>query len=102
MQGVGLYEGKFDLLQNWVAEIDPNGTWRELDGHWQFRATNRGIMNWWPRTGTMQFQGRKVGSEELHDRLRDKVSQGSPRPAKLSRHKGALDRRTMPTRRLKR
>lgn len=54
------YYGSLARFQKTVRDCSVFGEWRRLEpagGH-QFRSTSGEIMNWWPSTGTVFFQGR--------------------------------------------
>lgn len=54
------YNGSLARLQKIVQDCGVFGVWRRLEQPrgYQFRSRNGEIMNWWPSTGTVYFQGR--------------------------------------------
>ena len=54
------YAGSLLRLQQIVLEYGIFGDWHEFEaaGGYQFRSSAGEIMNWWPSTGTIFFQGR--------------------------------------------
>ena len=55
-----------DELKGAVAATGVGGEWAVMDGDkHQFKAENGGILNWWSKTGTLQFQGPKTERERL-------------------------------------
>jgi hypothetical protein len=51
------FNDSYGSLAALVARIDPNGEWRDLGHAVQYRSCRRGILNWWPGTKTVFFQG---------------------------------------------
>lgn len=53
------YTGSLSSLQNAVLDCGVFGdwSWYERERFHQFRSTEGEIMNWWPSTGTVLFQG---------------------------------------------
>lgn len=49
--------GNLDTLQAAVASCHRMGEWTEIGNKHCFRARTGEILNWWPSTGTIQFQG---------------------------------------------
>lgn len=54
------YSGSLPRFQKNVRDCSVFGEWHPLEpaGGYQFRSTMGEIMNWWPSTGTVFFQGR--------------------------------------------
>ena len=63
------FRGKIEQLKSILSSIDPHGEWIDSRRRYQFRATNDGILNWWPSSGTVNFQGPDRAAEELEDIL---------------------------------
>ena len=53
------YSGSIDKLKELVAACDLTGEWAENTKHrfHSFHAESGEVLNWWPGTGTVQFQG---------------------------------------------
>ena len=52
------FEGSIEELQTVVADAGIAGSWKEEPGgKHSFRSKDGGVLNWWPGTGTLQFQG---------------------------------------------
>lgn len=54
------YRGSLARLQKHVFDCGALGEWSRLEEAqaYQFRSGTREILNWWPSTGTIFFQGR--------------------------------------------
>ena len=53
------FTGIYEELKNALSSIDSQGLWVDLnDNQKQFRHNNGGIINWYPSTGTINFQGK--------------------------------------------
>jgi hypothetical protein len=55
------YVGSIEALQAAVTSIGAEGVWTACDApriH-TFRGSAGDVVNWWPRTRTLQFQGRR-------------------------------------------
>ena len=51
------FHGSFDELKRHVEYIARQGDWSGDDTKWCFRSKTGEILNWWPKTGTLQPQG---------------------------------------------
>ena len=52
------FHGELDELKQLVTSTGKSGTWSEgKNGHQCFRAKSGEILNWWPSSGTVSFQG---------------------------------------------
>lgn len=62
------HPGSLDDLKEALAEIDDQGAWEELnENQFRFRHRSGGILNWFPSTGTLSFQGKATGKAELRE-----------------------------------
>jgi hypothetical protein len=53
------FTGTYDGLRDKLAVLNGQGEWLDLnENQKQFRHTDGGILNWYPSTGTINFQGR--------------------------------------------
>lgn len=54
------YKGSLSGLQNAVLDCGVFGdwSWHDREGLHRFRSAEGEILHWWPRTGTVVFQGR--------------------------------------------
>jgi hypothetical protein len=59
------FTGSFAELRDLFARLGIRGEWRALGKQKQFRAETGGVVNWWPSTGTLQYQGNAVHANEL-------------------------------------
>ncbi len=59
------FKGSFDELQARMTATGHEGSWSEIANGKQFRAANGARVNWFPTTGTLQFQGPEAEREEL-------------------------------------
>lgn len=60
------FDGELDELKIKLSSLQNAGVWRVVNqNQHQFRANSRGIMNWYPSTGNINFQGDLNSSEQL-------------------------------------
>lgn len=60
------YKGNIGQLKAIIVSTKVNGIWcGDGDKMYQFRDDAGGIMNWWPSTGTISFQGKEQRKKEL-------------------------------------
>ena len=64
------YRGEFTDLQGLVSELKYSGQWADDNGKKVFRSDDGAVLNWWPSTGTIQFQGKS----EVRNRLENGIS----------------------------
>lgn len=63
------YYGTIETLKVSVASTKIPGEW-QFDGSKQsFRSRAGGILNWWPSSGTVHFQGKYPGKSQLQEAL---------------------------------
>lgn len=60
------YEGEIEALKLLVQQASRTGEWSGDANKWTFRSKNE-ILNWWPKTGTIQCQGK--GGDRLQSDL---------------------------------
>lgn len=65
------FEGTETVLRKCVAATSVKGSWRDLNGYIQFRAYDGAILNWWPKTKTISFQGNVSSACELKEKLKN-------------------------------
>jgi predicted nucleotide-binding protein len=58
------FHGDLELLGAAVSASELVGEWTEENNKHCFRAKTGAILNWWPSTGTLQFQGANAGTFE--------------------------------------
>lgn len=52
-----LDEGDLPYFQE-IAELAKlPGTWEKMHNYWRFRCDDGPVFNWWPSTGSVNFQG---------------------------------------------
>lgn len=71
------FSGTLDELKQLVSAAGILGQWTEQNGKKPkhiFRSESGGIMNWWPSTKTLQFQGNADENARLVDALGDSAS----------------------------
>lgn len=56
---------KLTKLKAIIQDAGQQGAWTEIDDYHQFRSANEGIVNFWPKSQTINFQGKSPGKEEL-------------------------------------
>lgn len=57
------FHGEIDELKAHVEQAGRTGEWSGDASKWVFRSKSGEIINWWPKTGTLQCQGQR------HDQL---------------------------------
>jgi len=66
------FKGSFEELQETVSRLGCKGKWGDVANGKQFRSEDNSILNWYPATGRLQFQG----PQAARDRLRALVEGG--------------------------
>ena len=61
--------GNSQVLMLAIEYAGINGYWRKLGDQHQFRSDNGGVLNWWPRTGTINFQGNRSDAGEIYNAI---------------------------------
>ena len=52
------FYGHPEQLSSIVARSGVSGTWEEMPAcYWRYVCASKAILNWWPSTGTINFQG---------------------------------------------
>jgi hypothetical protein len=59
------FTGKFRDLEKLIAVIGISGEWTKRENHNQYRADKGAVLNWWPSTGTVTFQGPDAAARTL-------------------------------------
>ena len=59
------FYGTWEELKDLVSKIGINGNWRETERSKQFRTSFGGILNWYPSTCKIQYQGKGDARESL-------------------------------------
>lgn len=64
------FHGKLEELQQLVGEAGIAGQWTSTsDTKCVFRSQSRGVLNWWPETGTISVQGGDEAKTEIEEAL---------------------------------
>src|SRR5882762_2943402 len=73
--------GKIEELQALIAEVGCEGQWEELPNQvFQFTTPEGGVVNWWQKTKTVQFQGPPLVKTSLEKRVANAISEWKPAP----------------------
>jgi hypothetical protein len=60
----------YDELKACLKSMEISGEWQVVNSNQiQFRHRNGGVMNWYPSTGSLTFQGRASASDELRSEV---------------------------------
>ena len=60
------FTGTYAELREQLSSVAPEGGWSDLNSNQkQYRATDGGVLNWYPSTGTVVFQGPKDARSRL-------------------------------------
>ena len=51
------FRGDFSELETLVSKLGYKGQWNDDNEKKVFRSADKAILNWWPKTGTLQVQG---------------------------------------------
>jgi deoxycytidylate deaminase len=71
------FTGSYDALMAKLSPIKGDGEWIDLnENQKQFRHSSGGIMNWYPSTGTISFQGKLVAQKALGEIIGQLLTQG--------------------------
>jgi predicted nucleotide-binding protein len=74
------FNGSLEELKSIVENAGLKGTWNvEAGGKHSFRSQDRGVLNWWPGTGTVQLQGQNDAKAKLEAALAT-AEAGASRP----------------------
>ncbi len=77
------FNGSYDELKSIVDSAGIRGEWTASDGEkFQFRTEGGAILNWWPKTSTVQFQGAESEKKRLSERVT--LAMEGSRPAKAA------------------
>ena len=69
------YKGSFNKLKKYVRLTGIIGSWKtDGTGKHVFRSDAGGVLNWWPSSGTVNFQGAPEGRCILEVSLKDQLS----------------------------
>jgi predicted nucleotide-binding protein len=63
------FRGTIDEFKNIISMVGLSGKWSEISNGYQFKANNGAILNWYSKTGTIQYQGKEYGKIEIQDKL---------------------------------
>lgn len=63
------FKGSFEDLQAELATAGCVGAWTEIANGKQLKSTDGGILNWFPATGKINFQGGAGAKAKLQDLL---------------------------------
>ena len=62
------FDGTFEELKIKLESILPAGEWRVInENQHQFKTRSKGILNWYPSTGTLRFQGKPHAASKLQE-----------------------------------
>ncbi|WP_236209853.1 anti-phage dCTP deaminase [Pseudomonas tohonis] len=62
------FDGSYIELCEKLCQLEQAGIWRKInDNQYQFRSKSGGVLNWYPSTGNLSFQGKATASKELRD-----------------------------------
>ena len=68
-------------LQEIVAMTNLDGKWAPIPHGWSYRCQSGALLNWWPTTGTINFQGSHGVAAEFEAALIEVIrGGGSPPP----------------------
>ena len=66
------FSGTIEELKDKLASLNASGSWTEVNANQhQFRHNDGGVMNWFPSTGSISFQGKPAGRDLLQAKVSD-------------------------------
>jgi predicted nucleotide-binding protein len=63
------FKGTIEQLKEAIESGGLIGTWTEASGKHSFRSQDGGILNWWPKNGTLQLQGGAEGKASIQQAI---------------------------------
>ncbi|MBT3199075.1 MAG: cytidine deaminase [Phycisphaerales bacterium] len=73
------FTGTYEELKNKLDILQPGGEWQDVnENQKQFRHQNGGVINWYPSTGSLNFQGKSEGRNELEKQVGEILSKHLP------------------------
>lgn len=71
------FSGPFEQLRGILGLTKAVGDWQSMPaGYWRFVCRDGAILNWWPSTGTFNFQGPAAATNALERALIEVVARG--------------------------
>jgi len=70
------FQGDLTELRQRIAATGREGEWVENEHSYQFRCADGAILNWYPKTATVQYQGDKNARGSLERALAEQVAGG--------------------------
>ena len=69
------FSGQIEELKAKLVSLDPLGSWAEVNtNQYQFRHNDGGVLNWFPSTGSINFQGKPAGRDSLQAKVAELLS----------------------------
>jgi hypothetical protein len=66
------FSGTIEELKAKLNSLGPVELWTQINpNQHQFRHPNGGLMNWFPSTGSINFQGKPIGRDELQAQVEE-------------------------------
>lgn len=75
------WQGSFEQLQATVYSLGLSGDWCDIANGKQFKGNDGAILNWYPSSGTLQFQGKQAAREAFQSALSSAVPESGVYPA---------------------
>ncbi len=73
------FSGSTEDLKRLINETIKDGAWTEINqNQHQFRHKGGGVLNWYPSTGAINFQGQPAGREVLQEHVASLLRQQTP------------------------
>lgn len=75
------FSGTIGELKTKLASLETAGSWTDVNANQhQFRHNDGGVMNWFPSTGSINFQGKPVGRDALQAKVAELLHAGATTP----------------------
>lgn len=71
------HHGSVKMLKNAVKAANIAGKWQSDGSKQTFRSSTGGILNWWPSSGTVNFQGKEPGKSQLERAFQNNLADTS-------------------------
>lgn len=76
------FRGSIEELKSMVASSGILGEWHSDGSKKTFRSLDRGILNWWERTRTIQFQGKSIARTALEQAFKIAMEKHTVKPTR--------------------
>ena len=79
------FKGSFEEIRQLIKGVDASGVWSDIEHGKQFKTPENGILNWFPATGKINYQGNVPSRLKLQKLLEGKGDQQTDGEVEISR-----------------